>query len=214
MKKKKLNNIQNKRIFIINSSKNIVIKNGWNESLFNEISSNKIISSRELNILFPRGYIDMLQLSLKDLNDQLEKRFYKIDIIKLPLHKRVKKVLIEKISLMNISKEFYKKTFYYLLLPINYKLLTSQIYKTVDLIWYIAKDRSTDFNYYSKRIILSAVYSSAVFHFFNNNNLLETERKLDQLLLRVSKIPKIKNNFKFINNNLTTFVKRFINNNC
>ena len=214
MKKKKLNNIQNKRIFIINSSKNIVIKNGWNESLFNEISSNKIISSREFNILFPRGYIDMLQLSLKDLNDQLEKRFYKIDIIKLPLHKRVKKVLIEKISLMNISKEFYKKTFYYLLLPINYKLLTSQIYKTVDLIWYIAKDRSTDFNYSSKRIILSAVYSSAVFHFFNNNNLLETERKLDQLLLRVSKIPKIKNNFKFINNNLTTFVKRFINNNC
>ena len=58
--------------------------------------------------------------------------------------------------------------------------------------WYIAGDNSTDFNFYTKRMILSGVYSSLILHFINNDSMLETEKKLDDSLLKVSKIPLIK----------------------
>ena len=41
------------------------------------------------------------------------------------------------------------------MIPTNYKLLTSQLYISIDLMWRLADDTSTDFNFYTKRIIPS-----------------------------------------------------------
>ena len=96
-----------------------------------------------------------------------------------------------------------------MLIPINYKLLTTNLYKSVDLIWYIAGDNSTDFNFYSKRVILSGIYASIILHILNNDNMLETEKKLDAFLLQVSKIPQIKNKFQLLKKSLPSFFQFF-----
>ena len=205
MKRKKIKSLEKKRQELINLSKNIVNKYGWNDSLFKKISSHTRISYDELVILFPDGYKGMLKLSLDYLNFELENICCHYDFISLPTHKRIKKIIITKINLMNKNKDFYKRTFYFLLIPINYKLLTTYLYKTVNLMWYISGDNSTDFNFYTKRMILSGIYSSVILHFISNNNLLETEKKLDNNLLKVSKIPVIKENIKLYKNSLTSF---------
>ena len=209
MKSKKNNSLDKKRLKIINFSKDLIIKNGWNKNLFNIISVEKKINSSELYILFPNGYKDMLLISLKNLNSEFEKNFNTSKFIKLPLHKRIKKIVMAKISFINLEKEFYKKIFYYLLLPNNHSLLSTQIYKSADSIWYIAMDQSTDFNYYTKRIILSGIYSSTLFHFFNNSNLDATEEKLDSLLAKVSRIPNIKKSINSLGKSISYFFKFF-----
>ena len=209
MKKKKINFLDKKRLKIINFSKDIIIKNGWNKNLFNIISVEKKINSSELYILFPNGYKDMLLITLQNLNSEFEKNFNVSGFMKLPLHKRIKKIVMAKISFINLEKDFYKKIFYYLLLPNNYSLLSSQIYKSVDSIWHIARDQSTDFNYYTKRIILSGIYSSTLFHFFNNNNIDDTEEKLDTLLAKVSRIPNIKKNINSLGKSMPSIFKFF-----
>ena len=192
MKRIKMKSLEKKRLELVNLSKNIVKEYGWNDSLFENISFHNRISYDELIILFPDGYKEMLKLSLDYLNYELENICSQYDFIRIPIHKRIKKIIITKINLMNKHKDFYKRTFYFLLIPMNYKLLTAYLYKTVNLMWYIAGDNSTDFNFYTKRMILSGVYSSVILHFISNDNLLETEKKLDGNLLKVSKIPVIK----------------------
>ena len=187
-----MKSLEKKRLELVNLSKNIVKEYGWNDSLFENISFHNRISYDELIILFPDGYKEMLKLSLDYLNYELENICSQYDFIRIPIHKRIKKIIITKINLMNKHKDFYKRTFYFLLIPMNYKLLTAYLYKTVNLMWYIAGDNSTDFNFYTKRMILSGVYSSVILHFISNDNLLETEKKLDGNLLKVSKIPVIK----------------------
>ena len=210
MKTKQINDLEKKRLKLIIISIDIIIENGWNKTLFKKISNQKKISSDELNILFPDGYKDMLLKSLQNLNNEFEKKINRTTKIKkLPLHKRIKKIVMEKIYFINLKKEFYKKIFYYLLLPYNYKLLSYQIYKSVDSIWHIALDQSTDFNYYTKRIILAGIYSSTLFHFFNNDNINETEKKLDALLVKVSKIPNVKEKLSLVGQNLPLFYKLF-----
>ena len=54
---------------------------------------------------------------------------------------------------MEKNKFFYKKTFFHLFLPKNSRLFLKKLYESVDLMWFIAGDRSTDFNFYYKRMI-------------------------------------------------------------
>ena len=198
MKTTKIKSLEKKRLELVNLAKNTVNKYGWNESLFEKIPSLHKITHEELMILFPEGYKQMLKLSLDYLNYELENVCSQYSFIRLPIHKRIKKIILTKINLINKHKDFYRRTFYFLLIPINYKLLTAYLYKSVDLMWYISGDNSTDFNFYTKRIILAGVYSSVILHFINNDNLLETEKKLDNNLLKVSKIPVIKEKIQLI----------------
>ena len=207
MQKTKIKSLEKKRLELINLTKNIVNKNGWNDSLFEKISSHYTITQEELMILFPEGYKQMLKLSLDYLNYELENICSQYDFIRIPVHKRIKKIILTKVNLMNKNKDFYRRTFYFLLIPINYKLLTTYLYKSVDLMWYISGDNSTDFNFYTKRMILSGVYSSVIFHFISNDSLLETENKLDNNLLKVSKIPLIKDKIQLYKKSLPYFLQ-------
>ena len=158
MIKIKNNFTEKKRLEVLNLSKHYVKQNGWNHFLFKKISEEKKISYNELILLFENGYQDILKLSFEQINNDLEKECKNSDLIKLPVHKRIRKIILNKINLMDKDKHFFKRTFYYLLIPSNYNLLTQNLYKTVDLMWHIAGDNSTDFNFYSKRIILAGLY--------------------------------------------------------
>ena len=211
MKTTKIKSLEKKRLEIVNLAKKTVNKYGWNDSLFEKISTHNKIVHKELVILFPDGYKQMLKISLEYLNYELENIFSQYDFTRIPVHKRIKKIIMTKINLINKHKEYYRRTFYFLLIPINYKLLTAYLYKSVDLMWYISGDNSTDFNFYTKRMILSGVYSSVILHFISNDNLLETEKKLDDNLLKVSKIPVIKEKIQLYKKNLPSFW-RFLKN--
>ena len=207
MKTTKIKSLEKKRLELVNLAKNIVNKYGWNDSLFEKISSRHRIAHEELAILFPDGYKQMLKLSLDYLNYELENICSQCDFIRMPVHKRIKKIIITKVNLMNKHKDFYRRTFYFLLIPINYKLLTTYLYKSVDLMWYISGDNSTDFNFYTKRMILLSVYSSVILHYISNDSLLETEKKLDNNLLKVSKIPLIKGKIQLYKKSLPSFLR-------
>ena len=76
----------------------------------------------------------------------------------------------------------------------------------VDQVWFLAGDNSTDYNFYSKRIILASVYIQTMIHFVNNENIDETILVLDKKLKRVSKIPK----FKEKANNIIKFIPKVL----
>ena len=145
------------------------------------------------------------------INNELKNICSQYDFKRIPIHKRIKKIIMTKINLINKHKEYYRRTFYFLLIPINYKILTTYLYKSVDLMWFIALDKSTNFNFYTKRMILSGVYSSVILHYINNDSILETEKKLDNNLLKVSKIPMIKDKIQLYKGRLPSFLRLFKN---
>ena len=115
-----------------------------------------------------------------------------------------------RIEILNKDKKFYNKTFNHLLLPQNTKILKKNLYKSVDTMWYLAGDNSTDFNFYTKRLILSGIYVSTLLIFFNKN-IEEAENNIDKSLKRIAKLPKLKERLSFIKENLPIFLKSIIN---
>jgi len=112
---------------------------------------------------------------------------------------------------MNKEKNFYKKIFISLLVPKRSFFLPKQLYKSIDQIWFIAGDTSVDFNFYTKRLILSGIYSRVILFFFNNNDQITLEKNLDSDLQKVSKIPEFKSKINIFINNFPSILK-FIKN--
>jgi len=91
-------------------------------------------------------------------------------------------------------KEAVRRSMAVLSLPHNAPVAARALYRTVDAIWYAAGDRSTDYNFYTKRGLLAAVYSSTVLYWLNDSSEdhLATWAFLQRRLSNVAQIPKVR----------------------
>ena len=201
-----------KRLEVLKFSKILVDANGFTTNTLKSVSNKFNLDTNETEILFPEGNNDLIKFALEQLNVDLENACKKIDLIRLPVHKRIRKILLLKLSMMHKDKSFYKKIFLNLLIPKRNILMTIQLYKSIDQIWFMAGDTSTDFNFYTKRLILGGIYTRVVLFFFNNDDQSELEKILDTNLRRVSKIPKLKSKINILKDSfpkILKFVKNF-----
>ena len=194
MMKKNKKNITKK--IILEISKKYIFKHGWNKNLFTQISNDKKINIHNLNSLFPEGYISLLKFYLENLNKDFILRAKKLNLNNLRVHIKVRELILLKLKLYESERQIIKKTYFALLSPKNFNISSYALYKTVDEIWFLAGDNSTDFNFYSKRAILASIYSSVIFYWINKNDMELTKKFLDKQLSRVSKIPSLKKNIK------------------
>tara|TARA_X000001036_G_C20503595_1_gene734932 strand:+ start:231 stop:872 length:642 start_codon:yes stop_codon:yes gene_type:complete len=211
MKKHQNKFLFKKRLQVLKYAKVFISDKGFTSKSLNNIVKNYNLDLNEIELLFPDGNVDLVKFALEQLNKELEEQCKKIDLIRLPIHKRIREVILLKMLLMQKDKIFYRNIFSNLLIPKKNFSLPNQIYNSVDQIWFIAGDTSVDFNFYTKRLILSGIYSRILLFFFNNNNQQELEIILDVNLKRVSKIPEIKSKLKIFKEYLPKIAK-FIKN--
>ncbi len=90
-------------------------------------------------------------------------------------------------------KEAIRRALPILALPRNAATATRCLYRTVDSIWYAAGDTATDHNFYTKRGLLAAVYSSTLLYWLNDSSEDQepTWAFLDRRIDQVMQIPAI-----------------------
>jgi ubiquinone biosynthesis protein COQ9 len=90
-------------------------------------------------------------------------------------------------------REAVRRALALLALPHNAPLAASLVWHTVDAIWYAAGDTATDFNYYSKRVLLTGVYSATVVYWLDDKSegCTETWKFLDRRLADVLRVPQM-----------------------
>lgn len=76
--------------------------------------------------------------------------------------------------------------------PQHAPLAARLLYRTVDAVWYAAGDTATDFNFYTKRGLLAAVYSATVLYWLDDRSegCADTWAFLDRRLADVLRVPK------------------------
>ncbi len=100
------------------------------------------------------------------------------------------------------KKNLIKKIFIHLIKNNNSNKVLNYIYSVADIIWKISSDRSVDFNYYTKRLILSSVYLKILILIFYRDNLtdkdieVEIQKSLDHIKL----VSQFKIKFNFLKN--------------
>ena len=80
--------------------------------------------------------------------------------------------------------------------PLNQSL--KELYFVSDFLWKISLDKSTDFNFYSKRIILAKVLIRSLLFYVDDNseNSIKTQNFIDLQIKKIIEFAKIKNSSK------------------
>lgn len=100
------------------------------------------------------------------------------------------------------NKNLIKKIFIHLIKNNNSNKVLNYIYSVADIIWKISSDRSVDFNYYTKRLILSSVYLKILILIFYRDNLTDKdiEVEIQKSLEHIKLVSQFKIKFIFLKN--------------
>lgn len=142
-----------------------------------------------------RGDMDLLVEYYLDYNDRkMLEKLEAIDLSTMRIKDQVATAVMLRFRMAESHKQVALKTAEYLKHPTRMSMAAKSLYNTVTQIWYACGDTSTDYNFYTKRALLAAVYS-ATFMFWlrdDSEDNIRTRAYLSTKLDQVMKIPKLK----------------------
>jgi len=109
-------------------------------------------------------------------------------------NEKISFLLNKRLQIEKKNKDLIKKIFIHLIKDNNSNKVLTYIYSVSDIMWKYANDRSVDFNYYTKRLILSSVYLKILILSFYKNNL--TQKDLNEEISKSLEHVKLISQFK------------------
>jgi len=133
---------------------------GWSDDTLKLAASDCGISLAEAQALFPRGAVDLALAYHHAGDDQMVAQMAETDLSVMRYSARVAHAIRLRLELAD--KEAVRRGTTLFALPQNAGDGAKAILGTADRIWEALGDTSRDVNWYTKRMTLSAVYSSVV----------------------------------------------------
>lgn len=87
----------------------------------------------------------------------------------MKMRDRIRLAVRTRLELADADKEAARRALAVLALPQNAGLGLRTLWRTADAMWHAAGDAATDYNHYTKRLILGGVYSATLLHWLDDH---------------------------------------------
>lgn len=142
---------------------------GWSEASFSAAIEEAGADPVLARAICPRGALD-LAVAYHERGDALMlQRLHETDLSSLRMRDRIGTAVRFRLEAAD-DRELVRRGATLFSLPQNAALGARLIWNTADLIWTALGDRSDDVNWYSKRTILSGLYSSTVLYWLGDDS--------------------------------------------
>ena len=165
---------------------------GWSEETLKLAASDCALPLAEAQALFPRGAVDLALAYHRMGDDQMVAQMQASDLTEMRYRDRVVHAIRLRLELAD--KEAVRRGSTFFALPQYAGDGAKAIWGTADKIWEALGDTSRDVNWYTKRVTLSAVYSSVVLFWLGDtsDNHVATWEFLDRRIENVMQFEKTK----------------------
>lgn len=143
---------------------------GWSAIAFDKAARDLDMEAGEAALLFPGGVRDVLHAYAAAADIAMLTALKDVDMEAMRIRDRIKTAVQARIEAVADTREAERRAVGYVALPFNAPLGLEFVARTVDLMWRAAGDTSTDFNFYTKRLLLSGVYTSTVLYWLNDQS--------------------------------------------
>lgn len=159
------------------------------------------IDLTELPLLFPRGPRDAAAWFSDWADRQTVAELKRRRIGTLKIRERIAAGVLTRLAILLPHREAVRRALSLLAAPTNLPLAAKLLYGTVDTLWHAAGDRSTDFNFYTKRGLLAGVYAATTLYWLDDRSedTQATAAFLDRRLAEVLAIPKLREGIERFN---------------
>lgn len=167
---------------------------GWTNEVLIKAGEAQNIARDELDQLFPRGSLDLLEAFSHAADDAMTAGLEAVDLGSFKIRVRISLSVLLRIEYLQKHREASLRAASILALPTHTALSAQLLARTVDLAWRGIGDTSTDFNFYTKRATLALVLSSTTLYWMTDESqdLAPTWDFLDRRIDNVMQFEKAK----------------------
>ena len=204
---------ERERKTILNRALIDIENSGFNEKMLLNAAKNCKISEGKLGRLFPEGIFELKQYYFSEIDEQMLQKIKTQNYENIRVRDKIFNGVLIRLKLFKKNKTSIK----YIFVSESSNPIKSlkHLWKTSDLIWKSAGDSSTDYNHYTKRLLLSWVYITTLICWFNdksrniNDTKLFLNRRIDEVLEFGKQSGKIKSKISKLNitNKLINIIK-------
>ena len=147
-----------------------VPKFGWARETLLHCAKKQKLSTPNLALMFPSFEYDVLKHLIAQNNSLVEKNYNSFNNSRLKTRDKIKTIMELKFDSNAYLKDALPEMLKFLLRPGNIFMSIKMLHQNSDFIWKLAGDKSNDFNYYSKRGLLSMVYLATLIYWLNDKS--------------------------------------------
>ncbi len=182
---------------------------GWQDRILSTAARDLGIEEMEAVRAFPGGTMELLEFHLADADRRMIRALEDAGLANMRIRERIAFAIRTRLEQNAPHKEAIRRAVAILSLPQNAPLAARSLYNTCHAIWRAAGDRATDFNFYTKRMILAGVYSSTLLVWLNDESEghAQSWAFLDRRIENVMQFEKAKGRLRSLAGRLGDFGK-------
>lgn len=197
------------RVDILQAMLPIVVFDGWNQkSLRASIKSINLPEGSE-ELYFPEGALEVIRFWHDQMNEFVKSNLESLNKSEMKIREQVTAGVSSALESIGSNEEAMRRAIIRLSLPDAAVQGPTYLWSLADSIWRAIGDRSTDYNYYTKRTILAGVLGSTITVWISDSdqNKVKTKLFLDARISNVMSFEKSK--FKIVEkiNNIPNFAE-------
>ena len=161
---------------------------GWTQAAVDSAAGQLGIDPLQARLAMPKGQAAMIDLYIQEVDRALDAWFTPERLAGLKIREKIRAILWRRLEIMAPAREAVRRALAILAMPQNLALSLRIGWRSADVMWRIAGDTSTDFNHYTKRMTLAAVYGSTMLVWLDDQSdgLTETAaflgRRIDNVM--------------------------------
>jgi len=183
---------------------------GWTRAAVDSAARQLGLDPVQARLAMPKTQAGMIDLYIQEVDRALEAWFTPQRIAKLKIRQRIRALVWHRLEIMGPARESVRRGLAILAMPQNVPLALRIGWRSADVMWRIAGDTSTDFNHYTKRMTLGAVYGSTLLAWLDDHSdgLSDTADFLDRRIDDVMRFEKFKADWRSSSEHLS--LSRFL----
>ena len=167
---------------------------GWTQAAVDAAAAQLGIDQAQARLAMPKDQVGKVQTYIEAVDRALEDWFTPERLAGLKIREKIRSIVWKRLEIMEPAREAVRRALSILAMPQNMPTSLKTGWHTADVMWRIAGDTSTDYNHYTKRLMLGGVYASTLLVWLDDQSegFADTGAFLDRRIDDVMKIEKAK----------------------
>jgi ubiquinone biosynthesis protein COQ9 len=167
---------------------------GWTRAAVDSAAAQLGVDPVQARLAIPKTQVGMIDLYIQEVDRALEAWFTPARLARMKIREKIRALVWRRLEIMGPAREAVRRGLAILAMPQNLPSAARIGWRSADVMWRLAGDTSTDFNHYTKRLTLGAVYGSTLLVWLDDHSegWSETAAFLDRRIDDVMKFEKMK----------------------
>lgn len=167
---------------------------GWTQKAVDSAAAELDINRDQARLAMPKDAAGLIDAYIQSVDAAMAETLPPKRLAKMKIREKIRSLVWQRIETMTEAREAIRRALATLAMPQNALLAAKIGWRSADAMWRLAGDTATDFNHYTKRMTLGAVYASTLLAWLDDESagFADTAAFLDRRIDNVMRFEKWK----------------------